>query len=65
MDVFLSPKRQGSFKGVLRKFKRCFKEVSRTFQESFKDVSRKFKGCFKELTMSAIMSKYSELNLNY
>ena len=29
-----------SFKGVLRKFKECFKEVS-------EDVSRRFQGCFK------------------
>ena len=25
LGVFLSPKRQGSFKGVLRKFQGCFK----------------------------------------
>jgi len=35
---------QESFKGVLRKFQSCFKELSRVFQESFKGVLRKFKG---------------------
>ena len=40
MDVFLSPKRQGSSKGVLRKFKGCFKEVSRKFKGCIKGISR-------------------------
>ena len=31
-----------SFKGVSRKFPRCFKEVLRVFQESLKGISRKF-----------------------
>ena len=40
---------QGSLKGVSRKFKGCFNEVSRVFQGSLKGVSRKFKGCFKHI----------------
>ena len=48
-DVFSSFKGfqgQWYFKAVSKKFKRCFKEVSRVFQESFKRISRKFQGCF-------------------
>ena len=41
---------QGSFKGVLRKFQGCFKEISRVFHGSFKVVSRKFQGCLKEVS---------------
>ena len=38
LGCFLSPKSQGSFKGVLLQFQRCFK-----------DVSRKCQGCFKKV----------------
>ena len=41
---------QGSFKGVLRKFQGCFKEVSRVLQGSFKGVLRRFQGCSKEIS---------------
>ena len=40
---------ESGFKGVSRKFKGCFKEVSRVFQGSLKGVSRKFKRCFKNI----------------
>ena len=61
-EFFFSSKRQGSFKGVSRKFQGRFKEVSRlsrkfqgcfkdaVFQGSFKGVSRKFQGCFIEVS---------------
>ena len=42
--------KQGSFKGVSRKFQGCFKEVLREFHGSFKGVSRKFQGCLKEVS---------------
>ena len=40
---------QGSFKGVSRKFQRCFKEVLKVFQGSFKGVVRAFQGYFEEV----------------
>ena len=46
--VFLSPKKQGSFKSVSsevsRVFQGRFKNVSRVFHKSFKSVSTEFRG---------------------
>ena len=33
------------FKGILKKFKWCLREVPKVFQQSFMGVSRKIKGC--------------------
>ena len=41
---------QGSLKGVCKKFRGCFMEVSRVFQESFKDVAMYIDGCFKVIS---------------
>ena len=41
---------QGYLKGVLRKFKECFREVSRVLQEYFKVVLRKFQVCFMKVS---------------
>ena len=52
---------QGSFKGVLRMFRRYFKKVFRVFQERLKGLSREFSGCFKEDWWYGHFSKVSRL----